>query len=200
MGTHNGNGKQPKTGDALLVTDVQNDFLSGGSLAVARGDEVVPILNRYIHIFQAKGLPIYATRDWHPEGHCSFQSRGGPWPQHCVAGSAGARFAATLRLPRATVVISKATAVDAEAYSSFEGTDLDSQLRSAGIKRVFIGGLTTDYCILNTVRDGVRLGYKMFVLVDAIRAVDVQQGDGMRALEEMHGLGAQFISVGNVAA
>jgi len=187
-------------GDVLLVTDIQNDFLPGGSLGVAGGDEVVPVLNRYIDAFVAKGLPVYATRDWHPEGHCSFHAQGGPWPVHCVAGTHGAAFAATLMLPPDTTLISKATSPDQEAYSSFQGTDLDSRLRAAGIHRVFIGGLATDYCVLNTVRDARRLGYAVVLLADVIRAVDVQPGDGRRAEAEMVGLGAQCITLKGLAA
>lgn len=191
---------QLQPGDVLLVTDIQNDFLPGGSLAVAGGDEVVPLLNRYIDAFVAQGLPVYATRDWHPAGHCSFHAQGGPWPVHCVAGTQGAAFAATLTLPPDTTLISKATSPDQEAYSSFQGTDLDSRLRAAGIRRLFIGGLATDYCVLNTVRDARRLGYAVVLLTDAIRAVDVQPGDGKRAEAEMVGLGAQPITLNGLAA
>ena len=191
---------QPQPGDVLLVTDIQNDFLAGGRLAVAGGDEVVPVLNRYIAAFVAHGLPVYATRDWHPERHCSFHAQGGPWPVHCVAGTHGADFAATLALPPDTTVISKATLQDREAYSSFQGTNLDSRLREAGTRRLFIGGLTTDYCVLNTVRDARRLGYEAMLLADAIRAVDVRPGDGQRADEEMASLGARRITVNGLAA
>lgn len=195
-----GEGWQIQPGDVLLVTDIQNDFLSGGSLAVAGGDEVVPVLNEYIGAFAAHGLPVYATRDWHPQGHCSFRTQGGPWPVHCVAETPGAAFATALTLPPDVTVISKATQRDREAYSSFQGTDLDSRLRAAGIRRLFIGGLTTDYCVLNTVRDARRLGYEVFVLADAIRAVDVKPGDGQRAEAEMTRLGAQRITLSGLAA
>jgi len=191
---------QLQRGDMLLVTDIQNDFLAGGSLAVAGGDEVIPVLNDYISEFVADGLPVYATRDWHPEGHCSFHPQGGPWPIHCVAGTHGAAFATSLALPPDTTVISKATSLDKEAYSSFQGTDLDSRMRVAGIRRLFIGGLTTDYCVLNTVRDARRLGYDVMLLADAIRAVDVQPGDGQRAEDEMARLGARRITLGGLAA
>lgn len=190
---------KPQPGDVLLVTDIQNDFLAGGSLAVAGGDEVVPVLNRYIAAFTAQGLPVYATRDWHPQRHCSFHEQGGPWPAHCVAGTHGAEFSTALTLPPGTTVISKATSQDQEAYSSFQGTDLDQRLRAAGICRLFIGGLTTDYCVLNTARDARHFGYQVFVLADAIRAVDVQPGDGLRAEEEMTRLGAQRISLNGLA-
>jgi nicotinamidase/pyrazinamidase len=192
--------ERPHTSDALLIVDVQNDFLPGGSLAVPRGDEVVPVLNRYVRAFAVQNLPVYATRDWHPERHCSFRAQGGIWPPHCVAGTRGAEFAAALRLPPSAVVISKATTPEQDAYSGFQGTNLDQQLRSAGIRRLFIGGLATDYCVLNTVRDALRLGYQVLLLGDAIRAVDVQPGDGQRAEEEMIKLGAQRISVEGCAA
>jgi len=182
-------------GDALLVTDIQNDFLPGGSLAVQGGDEVVPVLNRYLEIFTARNLPVFATRDWHPGHHCSFRAQGGPWPQHCLAGTHGAEFAAALRLPPSAVIISKATTPEHDAYSSFLRTDMDSRLRAAGIRRIFIGGLTTDYCVLNTTRDALQLGYQVFVLVDAIRAVNVRHGDGQRAVDEMIALGAQCITL-----
>lgn len=194
------NDYHPQSGDALLIVDVQNDFLPGGSLAVARGDEVVPVLNRYIRSFQARQLPVYATRDWHPLQHCSFTAQGGPWPPHCVANTAGAGFAAALQLPPATVVISKANTIDADAYSGFQGTELDSELYAAGIKRLFIGGLATDYCVYNTVRDALVLGYRVELLADAIRAVNIQPGDGLRAEEEMVKLGAHKISVESVVA
>lgn len=184
---------QLKPGDVLLVTDIQNDFLPGGSLAVAGGDEVVPVLNRYIGAFERQDLPVYATRNWHPAGHCSFREQGGPWPVHCVAGTHGAKLASALRLPHFTILISKATSPDQEVYSSFQGTGLDHHLRAAGIRRIFIGGLTTDYCVLNTVRDARKLGYEVMLLTDAIRAVDMQPRAGQRAVEEMVQLGARRI-------
>lgn len=198
MNTPNRNDCQPQAGDALLIVDVQNDFLPGGSLAVPHGDEVVPVLNRYLHIFAA--LPVYATRDWHPERHCSFKPQGGPWPSHCVAGTRGAEFAAALQLPPSAVIISKATTVEHDAYSGFQDTDLDSLLHSTNIRRLFIGGLATDYCVLNTVRDAIGLGYKVLLLTDAIRAVDVQPGDGLRAEQEMIKLGVQRITVEGIDA
>jgi len=190
---------QPKPGDVLLVTDIQNDFLPGGSLAVAGGDAVVPVLNRYIDAFVARGLPVFATRDWHPAGHCSFAAQGGPWPEHCVAGSRGAEFAPGLGLPADATLISKATVPDREAYSSFQGTDLDQRLRAAGIRRIFIGGLTTDYCVLETTRDARRRGYEVMLLTDAIRAVDVESGDGARALADMLARGARPITLAGLA-
>jgi nicotinamidase/pyrazinamidase len=183
-----------RPGDALILVDVQLDFLPGGRLAVPQGDAVVPALNRYIAVFRGLTFPVVATRDWHPADHCSFAAQGGPWPPHCVAGTDGARFAPLLDLPCEARIVSKATAHDKDAYSGFEGTDLDDWLERAGVSRVFVGGLATDYCVLNTVRDALRLGYETFVLTDAVRAVDVQSGDGERALAEMRALGATPIA------
>lgn len=178
-------------GDALIIVDVQNDFLPGGSLAVKHGEEVVPPLNRYIALFQAKGLPIFATRDWHPATHCSFREQGGIWPPHCIAGTQGAAFSSDLALPPDVRIISKATLPGKDAYSGFEGTELDSLLRAAGVRRLFVGGLATDYCVLNTVKDARLRNYETFLLADAVRAVNVQPEDQRLALEEMMRLGAQ---------
>lgn len=186
------------SGDALIVVDVQNDFLPGGSLGVPHGNEVIVVLNRYMTAFSAHHLPVYATRDWHPPNHCSFRQQGGPWPPHCVAESRGAEFSATLNLPADTVIISKASEPDKDAYSGFEGTGLDRALRAQNVKRVFVGGLATDYCVLNTVRDAIILGYKVFLLADAIRAVNVKPDDGQLAISEMQHLGATSISQDNL--
>ena len=173
-------------GDALVVVDVQNDFLPGGSLAVPHGDDVIPALNRYLAAFVRRELPIFATRDWHPPNHCSFQPYGGPWPPHCVAGSDGAAFAAALDLPASSTLITlKGTQPEKDAYSAFDGTDLDARLRGQGVARLFVGGLATDYCILYTVKDGLKAGYTVILLQDAIRAVNVRPGDGERAEAEM---------------
>src|SRR3989338_587461 len=170
MATPNQNDCNPQPGDTLLIVDVQNDFLPGGSLAVPRGDEVVTALNSYLHIFASRNLPVYATRDWHHARHCSFRDHGGIWPSHCVAGTRGAELAKALQLPPSAVIISKATTPEQDAYSGFQGTDLDQRLRAANIRRLFIGGLATDYCVLNTVRDALRLGYEVLLLIDGIRA------------------------------
>lgn len=180
-------------GDALLVVDVQNDFLPGGSLAVPHGDEVIAPLNRYITLFTGKGLPVFATHDWHTPDHCSFRPQGGIWPPHCVAGTAGAAFPAALALPAGAQIISKADASSKDAYSGFEGTSLNTLLQSTGIRRVFVGGLATDYCVLSTVKDALRYGYETLVLGDAVRAVNVQPGDGERAMEDMQRLGATVV-------
>jgi nicotinamidase/pyrazinamidase len=187
-------------GDACIAVDVQKDFLHGGALAVPRGDEVIPVLNEYLTRFAARRLPVFATRDWHPPDHCSFHAQGGPWPVHCVAGTTGAEFASALNLPRDTTIISKPSAADRETYSAFEGTDLEARLRAAGVQRLFIGGLATDYCVLNTVNDACRLGFDTFLLRDAIRAVNVQPDDGERAELEMRYSGAEPLELHQLAA
>jgi nicotinamidase/pyrazinamidase len=184
----------PQDGDALLVVDVQCDFLPGGRLAVSAGDAVIAPLNAWIARFAALSLPIFATRDWHPADHCSFVDQGGSWPAHCVAGTSGAQFPAVLALPADARVISKAMRQDVDAYSGFAGTDLHQQLQSCGVRRFFIGGLTTDYCVLNTVQDGLCLGYAVTLLIDCIRPVDVRPGDGDRAIAAMAAAGATVLS------
>lgn len=180
----------PRQGDALIVVDVQNDFLPGGALAVPEGDRVIPVLNGYLGCFAAAGLPIFATRDWHPPDHCSFRAQGGPWPPHCMAGSPGAALAATLELPGEASIVSKATMPDKDAYSGFGGTDLAERLRRTEVTRVFVGGLATDYCVLNTVLDAVEQGFAVVLLKDAVRAVDVHPGDGAAAIARMVAAGA----------
>ncbi len=181
-----------KPGDALLVVDMQNDFLPGGSLAVPQGDAVVAPLNRCVSLFATKGLPVYASRDWHPPNHCSFREQGGPWPPHCVAGSHGAEFSSALSLPPDAVIVSKADTPERDVYSAFGHTGLAERLKEDGVRQLFVGGLATDYCVLNSVKDALALGHVVVLLTDAVRAVDVQPGDGERALAEMKKLGAQF--------
>jgi len=183
-----------QAGDSLILVDVQNDFLPGGSLGVPGGDEIVRPLNRVIALFDRRGLPIVATRDWHPPDHCSFHAQSGPWPPHCVAESPGAAFASGLALPASATIVSKATGSDEDAYSGFGGTELDRVLRERGVRRLFVGGLATDYCVLNTVRDGLAKGYAVMLLTDAVRAVEVEAGDGARAIGEMERLGATTLS------
>lgn len=193
-------GVKPRSGDALILVDVQNDFLPGGALAVPHGEEVIAPLNHYIAAFAARGLPVFATRDWHPLNHCSFKENGGPWPVHCLQNTPGAAFAPGLNLPPGTTVISKDDAPEHEDYSGFAGTPLKTRLVAAGIKRLFIGGLATDYCVLQTVLDALRDRYAVFLLQDAIRAVNVLPRDGAEAEAEMIGLGAVPITVKDLAA
>lgn len=185
--------RSPGRGDALLVVDVQEDFLPGGALAVAEGDAVIPPLNEAIRAFSDAGLPIFVTRDWHPPDHCSFVQQGGLWPSHCVAGTRGAAFPGALRLSGSPLVISKATDPAAEAYSAFAGTDLAELLSDQRVSRVFVGGLATDYCVLRTVLDARAVGLDAVVLDDAVRAVNVEPGDGDRAIARMRAAGVVFV-------
>jgi nicotinamidase/pyrazinamidase len=177
-------------GDALLIADIQNDFMPGGALGVRGGDEIIPVLRGYVDRFHARGLPIFLSHDWHPPNHCSFHEQGGPWPIHCVAGSAGALPPPSFPIPKTATIIQKATLPDREAYSVFQDTTLHERLQAAGIGRLFIGGLATDYCVLNTVKDARVLGYHVCLLTDAIRAVNVAWEDGRKAEEAMIRLGA----------
>jgi len=187
----------PGPGDALVLVDVQNDFLPGGSLAVPEGDAVIPVLNRWIRRFRDAGLPIFATRDWHPANHCSFLDQGGPWPPHCVMGTPGAEFSRELDLPPDVPVISKAMRPDKEAYSDFEDTDFAVQLRGLGVKRLFVGGIATDYCVRATVLGALEQGFEAVLLVDGVRPVDVAPGDGERAVAEMAAAGAEVARDGS---
>jgi nicotinamidase/pyrazinamidase len=177
-------------GDALVVVDVQRDFLPGGALGVPKGDEVVPVLDRYIAAAAAAGVPVFASRDAHPVNHCSFEAYGGPWPPHCVAGTEGAELAPELHLPAGAIEVNKGTREEPDAYSAFDGTDLDRELRDRGVRRLWIGGLATDYCVLQTVLDARKAGYDVLLLEDAIRSVEVRPGDGARAIERMREAGA----------
>lgn len=179
-------------GDALIVVDVQNDFLPGGALAVPDGDAVVTVLNRWIAEFESAGLPIFFTRDWHPRDHCSFEAQGGPWPPHCIASTPGAAFADDLDMPPAAEVISTATTAEKEAYSGFQGTDLEQRLKALNVRRLFVGGLATDYCVRATVLDARRAGFETWVIEPAVRAVNVHVDDGEHAMKEMQAAGARI--------
>jgi nicotinamidase/pyrazinamidase len=184
--------------DALVIVDLQNDFLPGGALGVPDGDAVIAPLNACIAQFRQAGAPIFATRDWHPANHCSFRARGGPWPPHCVADTAGAAFDSRLQLPPDVVVISKGSAADADAYSGFDHTELAAQLAARGCRRVFIAGLATDYCVRATALDALRAGLQTVVLEDAVRAVNLQPTDGQLALSELQARGARLARSGEL--
>ena len=187
-----------KDKDALILVDVQRDFCSGGALPVPDGEKIIPVLNKYIEKFSKAGALIVATRDWHPPNHMSFKDYGGIWPSHCIQGTLGAEFHPDLKLPREVRIVSKATSADKEAYSGFDGTNLERELKDAGIKRVFVGGLATDYCVKSTVLDALRLGFETILLVDAIKGVDAKPGDSERAIEEMVRNGAKKASLNDL--
>jgi nicotinamidase/pyrazinamidase len=178
---------------ALIVVDVQNDFCPGGTLAVAHGDEVVEPLNEQIDEFLERGAPVYKSRDWHPATTKHFQAYGGTWPVHCVQNTKGAEFHPALRDDPRITVVSKGLG-DTDCYSAFDETDLASQLREQGVEEVVVGGLATDYCVKNTVLDALKHGFKVKALKNAMRPVDLQPGDGDRAIEEMRAAGAEIVS------
>jgi len=171
--------------DALLITDMQKDFLPGGALPVSGGDEIIPVLNSYEERFEEAHAHIFASRDWHPPNHISFKAQGGLWPAHCVQGTDGAKFSPDLKLPAGVVVISKATNPEHESYSVFDGTSFAHELRMCDVKRLFVAGLATDYCVVNTVLDARKLGYETVVLMDATLGINVEPGDVDRAIETM---------------
>ena len=177
---------------ALIVVDVQNDFCPGGTLAVAHGDEVVEPLNKLIDEFLERGDPVYKSRDWHPPTTKHFQSYGGTWPVHCLQNTKGAEFHPALRDDPRIEVISKGLG-DKDCYSAFDETDLAARMRDQKVEEVVVGGLATDYCVKNTVLDAVKHGFKVKAVENAMRAVDLQPGDGERAIEEMRSAGAEII-------
>lgn len=172
---------QIEPNDALIVVDVQNDFLPGGSLAVQTGDRVLAPINALMPSFPA----VYATRDWHPPEHRFFARFGGPWPDHCIQGTRGAEFDARLARQHVDVVISKGVDPNTDGYSGFAATELAELLSRRGVRRVFVCGLATDYCVKATALDAKRLGFPTFVITDAIAAVNLAPGDEMRALDEL---------------
>lgn len=186
---------QPEPDSALLLVDVQNDFCPGGSLPVADGDQVVPVLTRYADRFREADRPIFASRDWHPARTTHFKDHGGVWPVHCVQGTRGADFHPDLRLPDETIVVSKGMGPEEDSYSAFEARDEDGRplaqhLADRGVRRLYLGGLATDYCVKHSTLDARRLGFEVILLGDAIRGVDVEPGDAERALDEMREAGA----------
>lgn len=177
-----------RPGDALLVIDVQKDFCPGGALPIAGGDEVVPVLNRWLAAAREKGVPVYASRDWHPRRHLSFKEQGGQWPVHCLQDSGGAAFHPDLALPSEAVLVTKGVRFDQDQNSAFDQTGLAAQLRRDGVQRLWIGGLAQDVCVLATVLDARREGFDVLVLEQAVRPV-TREG-GRQAKEKMEKAGA----------
>lgn len=191
---------------ALIVVDVQNDFADpAGSLSVKGGDAVVPVINGEIEMAASAGATIVATQDWHPESTPHFQKDGGIWPVHCVGGTWGAELHPELRLPDGAPRVRKGSNGE-DGYSGFTmrdpttgeemPTELDGLLRDKGIDRVVVVGLATDYCVSATALDASRLGYETSLLTDAVAAVDLQPGDGDRALEAMRDAGVAMSQSG----
>jgi len=172
--------------EALIVVDMQRDFMPGGALPVPRGDRIIPTINECIKLFYRRGALIVATRDWHPPNHVSFKENGGPWPRHCVRNTSGAEF--VVELPSDTVIISKATEPDKEAYSGFEGTELAEILRKNGIKKIYVCGVAAEYCVRATAIDALKLGFEVHLLKDAVKGINLK--DEERAITELKKNGA----------
>jgi len=185
----------PLQNTALVLVDIQNDFCPGGALAVNEGDLIVPIVNRLMRAFPM----VISTQDWHPEHHISFSERGGPWPPHCVRGTKGAELHPELETGSIKHYFRKASSPDKDDYSEFAGKDsegqsLDALLKSERIQTIYVVGLATDYCVLETVLDGLRYGYEVYVVTDAVRAVNVNADDGDKALQRMAQGGARLVT------
>ncbi|OGG44921.1 MAG: hypothetical protein A3F84_11215 [Candidatus Handelsmanbacteria bacterium RIFCSPLOWO2_12_FULL_64_10] len=176
--------------DALIVVDPQNDFCPGGTLAVPEGDTIFDAVNAAIPRFSH----VLATQDWHPPEHQYFQAFGGPWPYHCLAGSPGAEFHPRLNAAGIQETVRKGTNPELDGYSGFAGTDLAQRLSGRGVRRVFVCGLATDYCVKATAIEAIQNGFETYVLTDAIRPVELQPGDGDRALAAMSAAGAKLIA------
>ena len=178
---------------ALVIVDVQNDFCPGGSLAVAHGDEVVAPLNQLTSEFLSRGEPVFKTRDWHPAKTKHFAIYGGTWPVHCVQDTHGAEFHPDLSDDPRVTIISKGMDERFDGYSGFDGTNLAQLLREEDVNEVWVGGLATDYCVKHTVIDALHEGFEVKALADAMRAVNVNPGDGAKAVEEMRTAGAEIV-------
>ncbi|MDO8523324.1 MAG: isochorismatase family protein [bacterium] len=197
------------TKSALIIVDVQNDFCPGGSLAVPHGDEVVAPLNQMIGLFAKNDCPVFASRDWHPTNTKHFAAFGGKWPSHCVKHTVGADFHKDLELRLNTFVVSKGMSEneDEKSYSAFGGVAIEpvydlgwaeiigyfprNLLKDMNIKNLFVGGLATDYCVKATVLDALKLGFKVYLLEDACRAVNIKPTDGADAIAEMKKIGKE---------
>src|SRR2546425_4792210 len=180
---------------AMILVDIQNDFCPGGALAVNEGDQIVPAVNRLIPEFPL----VISTQDWHPENHISFEEQGGPWPPHCVQGTLGAELHSDLKTDTIAHYFRKASSPDKDDYSEFAGKDaqgrtLDDVLKSHRVNKLYVVGLATDYCVLETVLDGIKYGYDVYPVTDAMRAVNVNPDDGEKALQKMAQHGAHLVT------
>lgn len=175
-------------GDGLLIVDMQNDFCPGGALPIKEGDRVVPVLNEWISKARKKGVPVYASRDWHPLRHMSFESEGGKWPPHCIEDSGGARFHPDLALPDDAVKITKGVRFDKDQNSVFDETGFAAQLKRDRVRRLWVGGLAQDVCVLASVLDARKEGFEVNVILEATRPVTPE--GGKVAIAEMKKSGA----------
>jgi len=197
--------KTAKLKKALLVVDVQNDFCPGGALGVPEGDKIVPKINRYIKIFAKNKLPVFFTRDWHPVRTKHFKDFGGVWPVHCIQNSRGAQFHPKLKLPKKAILLYKGMDPEIDAYSAFQaestnGVKLPQLLKIMGIDELYIGGLATDYCVRFSTRDALKVGFKVKILMDAIKGVNLKPKDSENAIKEMVKAGGKLITLKDLEA
>lgn len=178
--------------EALLIIDYQNDFAApDGALSVAGGEAISSRINDLAR--DPRFAFVAATRDWHPADHRSFAAQGGPWPVHCVQGTPGAALHPALDTAPIGAIVDAGADRDAPGYSGFERTDLEQQLRDHGIDAVTVVGLATDYCVKETALDALRHGFAVTVDRTAVRPVEVEAGDGERALAEIEAAGGTIV-------
>jgi len=185
---------------ALLIIDVQNDFCPGGALAVPEGDSIIPSINKYVSFFSKNKLPIFFTREWHPKNSKHFKKFGGIWPVHCVQNTKGAQFSPLLKLPKEAIIISRGVDRQKDSYSAFDGEDLNGMgllnlLMIFGVKELYIGGLATDYCVNSSAVDALMKGFKVKILMDAVKGVNLRPQDSQEAIKDMQKLGAKKINL-----
>lgn len=190
--------------NALLIVDVQNDFCQGGTLAVKDADKIINPLNQYIEFFGKHHWPIFASRDWHLPTTKHFRDFGGEWPAHCVQNTRGAMFPPKLALPKNTIILSKGMDQNKDSYSAFQAvyehnTEFKKILLNLRIKVLYIGGLATDYCVKASVLDALKFGFKVVLLTDAIKGVNLNSDDSKKAVDEMISRGAQTTTFAQLA-
>lgn len=188
---------------ALLIVDVQNDFCPGGALAVPEGDKVIPIINKYIGNFTKKKLPVFATRDWHPVRTNHFKDFGGAWPVHCIQNSKGAEFHPKLKLPKEVILLYKGMDPEKDSYSAFQAEDISGMsllglLKVLRVEEIYIAGLATDYCVSFSAHDALKKGFRVKILMDAIKGVNLKPDDSNQAIKMMLKAGAKEATFGKI--
>jgi nicotinamidase/pyrazinamidase len=183
---------------ALVLVDIQCDYLPEGAMAIARGNEVVEPASKMVKGFTEHGLTVVLSRDWHPAHHLSFKEHGGKLPRHCVQDTHGAEFAADLEVPDSVWTISKSTDPEQKNVSAFDGTDLEARLKEAGVRSLYIGGLATDHAVKRTVLDAREAGFDVYLIANACRGINVHASDSAGAVEEMMKKGTRIVSSGAV--
>lgn len=182
-------------GDALIIVDVQSDFCPGGMSPVEDGDMMATRLSDMSMLFHANNGRVFASQEWHPTTHSSFRDNGGTWPTHCVRGTKGAEFHPNLRLPIGSIIIRKGEDPAKTGFSAFEDSSLNSHLRRLEIKRVFIGGIPTEYSVQHTVVDAIQNGFATHLLTDGVSGFNANPDDSDRAIESMVANGAVVLAI-----